>query len=495
MWRTRLLRYAVVAAALTILQSAAPGAPLANCTHFGAGFPVFQCGFVGWFAPKPPAAGAVTPVWWQLHYGNRTVTNGFGGSAIEGTGMGPTLPTFSGNDSGFFNIVLTQASAVLPQYDPAIPPGALCSNFENSWSQPGVDGCADVPRTTADDDNMLNPYFKAAYGTAYCYGPAYDSYTLDRQVDYPMAILLTESTGYYFAFAAVASNVRGTARQQRCLDTADGYFNLGDVSDGDPNPALPGRNNIIPWQRIPKPGVRRIVDSDSADPFSDRIVSLDWSPGVRIVSDGSTRPSARALNNPGNGVGVLDQGPLARYDVESAELVWPGLPVDPNVLTWSVVLSTTDTKATVTVPPDSAIRLRTRLGVEPATSVPGLSACRAGLCGDVGFDMTGPFELIPGVLASEEAVDLAAGCARGRCTVTFRTTSELSVGAISLLAVGPRGERTLASIAPKEGTSGAGASYEIAIRMADLEGAKEIAVRLEGIGGGLISRSATVSIR
>ncbi len=53
---------------------------------------------------------------------------------------------------------------MLPQYASNIPAGALCSNYENSWSQPGVDGCADNPRATADNDNKLNPYYSATYG-------------------------------------------------------------------------------------------------------------------------------------------------------------------------------------------------------------------------------------------------------------------------------------------------------------------------------------------
>jgi len=494
MRRTRLLRYAAITQALLLLQAAGSNVLLAGCTNLGSGFAVFQCGYIGWFAPPPPVAGTVHAVWWQLHYGNGTLTNGLGGGgALEGTGMS-SPSTFNGNDSGYFDPVLTQAALVLPQYEPYVPAGALCSNYENSWSQPGVDGCVDNPRTTADDDDILNPYFDATYGTSYC-NAYYSAYTLDRQIDYPMAILLTESNGSYFALAAVANIPRGATPDERCRSTSEGFFDLASVVDGDPNPVFPARNNIIPWQPIPSPGVRMITSTDPSDPLSDRLVVLDWSPGVRLVSDQSSRPSTRVLSNPGNGVGVLDQGALVRYVVESAALVWPGLPVDPNTLVWSPVLTTSDTSAVVTVPADSAIRLRIVLGVAPATSSWTIASCRTGQCGDMGFEMTGPLELIPGVLASEEVVDLEVDCARGRCAVTFRTTSELSVAEISLLAVSHRGERLLRSIQPQQGTTGAGASYAVEIGMSDLKGAKAIAVRLEGIGGNLISRSATVPIR
>ena len=51
-----------------------PATAHAMCTQ--SILPIFQCGFVGWFAPPPAAAGTVSTVWWQLGYGNHNVNNG-----------------------------------------------------------------------------------------------------------------------------------------------------------------------------------------------------------------------------------------------------------------------------------------------------------------------------------------------------------------------------------------------------------------------------------
>ncbi len=78
-------RLAAVMAGLLVMTAGSQVA-LANCTNFGPGFPMFQCGYTSWFAPAPAGAGNITAAWWQLHYGNSTFADGIGGSPLEGTG-------------------------------------------------------------------------------------------------------------------------------------------------------------------------------------------------------------------------------------------------------------------------------------------------------------------------------------------------------------------------------------------------------------------------
>jgi len=476
-------RLAAVMAGLLVMTAGSQVA-LAGCTNLGSGFPVFQCGYTSWFATPPAGAGNITSAWWQLHYGNRAINSGAGGgTALEGTGN-QSPATFNGNDSGNFSIVLTEAASVLPQYASQIPAGALCSNYENSWSQPGVDGCSDNPRTPADDDNKLNPYYDATYGPGY--------YSTDRLVDYPMGILLTESSNQYFALAFIANRQRGTNQTDRANDISDGDFVLGAISNGDANP-VSGLNNVIPWQAIPKQHVDGTTFSNPADKQnSDRILALSW-PAVRIVSDQSVRTSGRTLNNPGNGVGVNDQGDIVRYVVEGAPITTAN--PDPGLLTWSALTTTTGTTASVQVAPDTAIRLRSVFGVVPATSATSAANCRLGLCGDIGYDVVSGLTIIAGPLASEKVVDLSATCRGNKCTISFGTTSENTVSSISVLAVSKRDETVVKTLTPQQGTTGLGATYSVELSKSDLKGAKEIAVRLDGTGGSLISKSATVSIK
>ncbi len=254
-----------------------------------------------------------------------------------------------------------------------------------------------------------------------------------------------------------------------------------------------GANNIIPWQSIPKQHVDGTTFSNPADKQnSDRILALSW-PAVRVVSDQSVRTSGRTLNNPGNGVGVNDQGPLVRYVVEGASITTAN--PDPSTLSWSALTSTNGTTTSVTVGPDTAIRLRSVFGVIPATSTTSAANCRVGLCGDIGYDVVSGMTIIAGPLASEKVVDLSATCRGNKCTITFGTTSENSVSSISVLAISKRDETVVKTLAPQQGTTGIGATYSVDLSKADLKGAKEIAVRLDGTGGNLISKSATVSIK
>ncbi|HKY34213.1 MAG TPA: hypothetical protein VJV23_16920 [Candidatus Polarisedimenticolia bacterium] len=353
---------------------------LANCTQ--SVMPVFQCGFAGWFDPPPAAAGAVAAVWWQIGYGNNTINIwGQASGDTEGTGIAPA-GVFSGNDSGLAGIVMTGAREVLPQYAAMIPEGALCSNFENAWASPGVDGCSDNPRQagSSDDDNLLNPYWGAAYGPGA--DPPY--YTLAYQIDYPMAFLLHEGSHRFFALAFVASKAR---IEPKGADAIENFFDLGEVSNGEPNPVL-GRDNVIPWQPVPRPR----VDSFESQ-GEDVLLALSWD-NIRLVHDGSLRPSPRVV---AGGVGVLDQlaqpGGLCRYQLQTA----PASVSNPNptALAWSNAgppLECADfgpqVLTSLTVPSGTALRIRTLLGKRPRTAGASLADARLGALGDLGFEAT-----------------------------------------------------------------------------------------------------------
>ncbi|MGH9868226.1 MAG: hypothetical protein ACREAA_08700, partial [Candidatus Polarisedimenticolia bacterium] len=157
-----------VMAGLLLLTAGSSGL-FAVCQEDGV-FPIFQCGFLGWFAPPPTDAGSINAIWWQVGYGNNLLNNGIIGlAATDGTGaVGATFP---GNDSGVASspttntgpLGLKDANGVLGTIFPpgSIPAGSVCADYENSWGAFGVDGCPDNRRTSAgeDNDNLLNPYW------------------------------------------------------------------------------------------------------------------------------------------------------------------------------------------------------------------------------------------------------------------------------------------------------------------------------------------------
>lgn len=348
-----------------------------------------------------------------------------------------------------------------------------------------MDGCADNPRTAAatDNDNLLNTYVDQIYGPGY--------YTLDQQLDYPMAVLLRESTGRFFSLAFVAGKRRGNDPTERANDTSEGFFDLGEVSNGDQNP-ITGESDIVPWQPVPRPTLVRL---DCPVGSADVTAHLEWD-DIRMVSDQSIRPSSRGLQNPGGGVGVLDQGVLCRYQLQQAMTISPN--PDPATLDWSNVGpeiacgsgAGAPISTAVVTREGMALRIRTMLGKRPRVFSTLVADVRAGASGDLGYEATQcdgasnatcpvspPFIIIQSCLVSEQAVDTVAVRNRNAILVTFRTTSELTVTGIDILG---RGGAVLRSLSPKNGTTGIGAFYEVLLAPGELKGAKELRVRLNG---------------
>jgi hypothetical protein len=486
----RTIRTAVLSLVVFPLTVNAAGA---GCTS--SIMPIFQCRFEGWFAPAPVGTGTVSTVWWQIGYGNNRVNNGVVCAAAcdNGTGIGPA-GVFSGNDSGiasvWYDLRPIPARAALPEDAALIPEGSLCLGENISWALGGVDNCPDNCRTTAaaDNDNLLNPYWGMTYGPCSYDGCLYE--TMNYQIDYPMALLLRESTNRFFALAFVATRTR----QGDSTDTTEGFYDLAEVSNGDLNP-VSGKLNVIPWQPVPRPRVNAIGPAPGTE--TDRLISFSWD-DIRLIHDGSTRPSPRVILG---GVGVLEQatqaGGLCRYQVQTA--VFSSVPVDPSTLAWSnsgAPIScpgggTATLSAQVIVPAsaNTAIRIRTILGKQPRTTSTFLANTRLGASGDLGFEATRcladncvespPLTLISGPLVSEQAVDTVAERNRNAVVVRFRTTSELTVSGIDLLG---KLDGVVASVPCTECTSGVGADYEVVLTPGELKGARTLRVRLNGPG-------------
>jgi hypothetical protein len=287
----------------------------AACGEFG-GFALFQCADLAYFAPPPdfdankyfvdpynPAAGLqnVTALFWQIGFGNDNLNTGLGSS-----GTGNSAPsTFNGNDQGAFRVDLAEASTATGHSE--IPFGAICLR-NNNWGNAGVDGCCDDDRGTTlspNNDDILNPYYNVYYARNGYPG----RYSLAWQQDYPMAVLLKEASGRYFAFAAVATAGRGNAGDASdgpCAtppgtnpapcDPRPGFYSFSAVTNGLPNAAVQGRANVITWQATPEPTVVSNVPADPNDPTSQQVLDL------RVAgSDHSQRPVGPAHVTPRDG--------------------------------------------------------------------------------------------------------------------------------------------------------------------------------------------------
>jgi len=381
----------------------------ANCREF-AGFPIFQCADTSFFNPPPdfdpnkyfidpnnPTAGLqnVTAVFWQVGFGNKTLNTGNGAYGTGNSGGS----TFNGNDQGLFPVDLANANSAIGES--TIPLGAFCLR-SNNWGNSRVDGCCDNDRGTTltpNNDNLLNPYYDVQYARNYGYPGIY---SLSWQQDYPMAVLLTESSGEYFAIAAIATLNRGNtgdAANGPCSATPGanpapcdhrvGSYSFKAVSNGLENPVTSGLHNVVPWQTTPQPLVTSNTPLDPNDPNSDRVLDVEWL-GVSIYSDQSVRPTthpqmAPADANFASGVGVTDimaKFSLVRYVLEAAAVS------DPNFVSPSIQTETTLTALTgLQVAAETCLRIRTSFGKKPVTTSTSIANCRLGKCGDRGYQV------------------------------------------------------------------------------------------------------------
>jgi len=472
---------ALAVLAAVAIMSAGPEA-LANCqgSEFYA---VFQCADRAYFNPAPDGSGVVSSTFWQVGYGNRTLNTGLGTS---GTGIGGGA--FNGNDNGILPPDLSDARTAIGSSAP--PAGALCLR-NNNWANTGVDGCCDNPRDPnnlfgTEDDNILNPLYNVYAvrsltdpNTALPYNPV-DVPSNDWVQDSPMMALLSESTGSYFAVAAIATHPRSGVG-----DVLAGFYAFNEVTNGLPNP-ITAASNIVPWQGIPGKkqcalcvGLVRDI-SDANMPGSPHILTLGWDT-VTIYSDEASRPSTN-LTVPSGGMGTTasEAGSLVRYVVEKTVLPVnasnPGS-IDPNNWTADATYANPTNSAFVTVDPNSCVRLRTIFGKPPAGGGQGVANCRVGRCGDLGYDVVSPPSCITGALASESPIELKAIRGQGGVfTITWKASAELTTTSYKINAVTKKGSVTLGTVPATETGSGTSASYRFTAMATQLKGARTIEV-------------------
>jgi len=516
-----------------VAMFAAAGQVMANCQSEGP-YPIRQCstaaGTPSWFAPKPVDGGTISATWWILGAGNRAAvdpTIGVSGDPVDGDGFIDTpLPgTFIGVDSGALSVgpVTGNPDGGLDLINAAVGAGTplamggLCFSASANWAIPFVDGCSDQNRLYSAlggggdfSDDYQDPYFSGATG-----GPGiFSDYAL---VDAPMGVLLTESNNKYFAVAFFSS----TSRNGDPNNIFDRGYDMGAITNGDPNPVTPsGNNNIVPWQSIPAP-----ILSTAIDPNNNRIVSASWS-SARMVRDTTSRPNSGAMTdlaaggrhvlgkdrNGANltGVGVMEQPELVSYRLErkpisgsdcDANQPWvsAGLPVVPGVST----PGGTPLFTSVTVPPDTCIRLTTHFGripsetfaSSPATLVTRNSnrfAAQAGNLGDIGYDVSSGTRKIGGPLASDKPILRGATFEQKNLVVAFETLGEMATQSFQVVAKDRRGVTSIvATVECAQCSSGVGSDYRVLVPAMDVRTAKSVYV--VALPSGSISNEITIS--
>ena len=467
-------------AVLAAVAALAVPQAFALCDSSIESYAIFQCADRAYFAPLPAGAGTISGVFWGIGFGNGTINDG---TDYRGFGM-TGKSTFNGNDNGIWTMDIIDTDTRFPGF--GFPSGAKCLG-SNNWANRGVDGCCDNPRDATQsftDDNVLNPLYDVAASRGGYPGVASTAWVQDA----PMGVLLKESTGTWFAVAAVSSNKRSGP-----TDVIQGYYGLRDVTNGDVN-VFTGEHNVITWQRVPG-------DKDPANPLSglvrtvtidtgtnDRIVDLGWT-GAVVQNDGRSSPSTNPVVNALGltGIGIPDLGSLVRYVVEQQAIVDPNDPIGSLSPTgWSATTlgsGPTDNgsggfTAQATVAPDTCMRLHTYFGLEPQTTTYSATTCRQGICGDVGYDLTSAPSCIGGALAADGVPQNAKAVrAKGDVDVTFSTSTELSVRDYHIFALTSNaGRLDVATLACTECTTGSGASYTARIPMGQLKGARELEI-------------------
>ncbi len=450
---------------------------LANCQD-GNVYPISQCGDRAWFAVTPSDAGPIEGYFWQLGYGNRgRIATDPANSAINGTGFQAPLSTNGciGNDSGQLN-----TPTELDLVDSAFiggPAGALCFGSSTNWINTGSDGCGDNSKASSGivvpggnaDDNLLNPFWGPYYGL----GTHTDLY----QIDAPMGVLLTEGTGKYFAAAFFATR----NRNGNASDADPGDFTMGDLVNGDPNPVVPGKNNVVPWQLIPQPRIQATFQDPSNPASSPRMLNITWDP-VRVIHDGTIRPSGQpaAINGGRPGVGVVDQAggnpqSLIRFVIETAPAAAGG---GCGTFVGALTVPGSQGSANLTVPPDTCVRLSTQFGTTPQQATCSLANASRGQIGDLGVSASSATTVVGGTLASNRITVTSARRNKNQtATIAFTTTSELNITSLQVYGRNQKGqELLLTTVTPKQGTTGLGDSYSITLSKGQMKGARTIYV-------------------
>ncbi len=399
----------------------------------------------------------------------------------------------------------------------------------------------------ANDDNILNPYFGffqagQAYPGYYSIASMMDYPTavllrLPGDAFFALAAVTNMDRGNIGGAANGPCAVFTPGANGAACDVRQGFYAYANVTNGQPNviPTETGKNNAIPWQTarprevsglncnvvdcsMPTVPVRFQVDALMV--HSDEKSVPTNNPTLATRNTTKTRDATRAA-----GVGVRDikkkWGGMVRYTLEKAVInADPNDAiadnVDPNgdilysTLVWVDDPNTADLAtppmdangnptgpvmfpASGTMPIPIPSCWRTRIDIGKAPEVTGASItevnCRVGKCGDLGITIRQAAR--SGVtcfgnrnpLVSENIINGAVKTVKGRHTITWDTTAELTVQGFDIFAVTQRGPKLVGSVSCTECSSGAGASYETVVRPADIKGGKVTGFQVKMKGG------------
>jgi len=463
---------ALAVLAAVAAMSAGPAA-FATCLDFG-GFAIFQCADLAYFEPNPAGAGStISATFWQVGFGNGSLNDGSGSS---GTGIGAG-GNFNGNDNGVFGIDLADARTATGSSVP--PVGAVCLR-NNNWGNTGIDGCCDNPRDATlplSKDGVLNPLYNVNYVRNYSYDPTTVPDNTWVQ-DSPMAALLRESTGSYFAVVAVSTLTRTGIGDQR-----PGYYNFKEVNDGNLSP-FNSSHNIIPWQAVPGKkgtadplGLVRSATFDTNNPGANHVLTLGWN-SVKVFSDNGSRPSTNSTVS--GGLGTAEVGPLVRYVVETQAIVDPNNvygSLNPNGWAAAGTFNNPTNSTSLTVPADTCVRLHTYFGKAPTAASVSNGTCRIGTCGDLGYDVVSPASCLGGPLVSESPIEVKAIRERaGAVSITWKVSAELTTTSYEIRAVGKKGDSVLGTVPATATGTGTAASYKFNASATQLKGTRTIEI-------------------
>jgi len=493
------------------------------------------------------ASAGITGAFWQFGFGNLNLNNGtgttgtaFASKAFNGNDSG--LFTVDVLDTALFpGIGFPDDSVCLGSNNWANSGvDGCCDNprpaapfvYTNPYAGLGA-------YTYNNDDHILNPYF----GTFQAAGGFPGYYSLASMMDYPTAVMLKTPGDAHVALAAVSNMTRnntGGNQNGPCnsgspgtnpapCDIRQGFFSLQDVTNGNAN-VIPGvtANNAIPWQPAPRPREVSGLDCSVVDcggttvPVRFAITPLIWYTDQRSVPTNNPTLDTRDTATVGDTTRARGVGPadllrkwagLARYTLEVAPIV-PGVNTDPNgdIIYSSLVFADDPNSADNMVPPldgngnatgpitipatgtmdipiPSCWRARVGIG-KPAEAFSLLEAnARVGKLGDLGLGIATQNRV--GItcfgnrdpLVSENIINGAVRTVKGRHTITWDTTAELTVQGFDIFAVTQHGSKLVGSLSCTECSSGAGASYETTVRPADIKGGKVTGFQVKMKGG------------
>jgi hypothetical protein len=492
---------------------------LANCQDAGRTYLISQCANNAWFGPPialvdgvPP--GVVSAQSWQLGFGNANALQSATLTAHDGSAFIqlPLPGVFIGNDNGRQVADPTAAESMDLRDAPSFPgmvgaplAGSRCFGFAFNPTNPGWDGCLDDNRTATGaaggtaaqgidaSDSYVNKYTDYSCGVSpyVCDGLVNEAADYEPQLDAPIAVLLKEGNNKQFALAMLASR----NRNKNLSDLDEGRYEFGDINTGvDAHIPATGRMNVVPWQAIPKPNVSVLLDPNQDPALQPRMLMVSWTP-IALHHDSSTRPNPNAVANgalgTATGVGVLDQGPLAHYRLESRPLLDSGL--CDTAASFTTIATRDHPTASITpnptVSPKTCVRLTTLFGRTPtgvfltAATTANRNANRIttelGLMGDVGYSVSSDEVKIGGgsPLVADKAILTVASKNKNAILVGWETTSENSVTGFQIVGVDAKGGRkTVGSADCKQCTTGLGASYQQIVEVNKLQGSKKMVI-------------------